>query len=133
PGAQRLEVVVEELAVLPHQQIERAFARVAKRRMSDVVNQRKRLDEIDVQVERCGDGARDLRDLHGVRQARAEMVRVAAGEDLSLVLKAAKGARMDDAVAVALERIAIRMRRLWIAAPAGILHANRVAGEHKRS
>ena len=84
-------------------------------------------------LQRGGDGARNLRHLHGVRQARAEVVGVAAGEDLRLVLQAAKGARVDDAIAVALEGIAVGMRRLGIAASARILHANGVSSEHKRS
>src|SRR5208337_3880512 len=89
--------------------------------------------EVHVEVKGCGDGARDLRHFHGVRQARAKVVRIAAREDLRLVLQTAEGARVNDTVAVALERITVRMWRLRIAAPAGILHANRVAGEHKLS
>ncbi len=101
--------------------------------MPDVMHQGQRLHQIDIQIERCSNGARDLRDFHGVRQASAEVVGVAAGEDLRLVLQPAKGAGMDDAVAVTLERIAIRMRRLGIAAPTRILRADGVRGEHKRS
>ena len=56
---------------------------------------------------------------------------IAASEDLRLVLQAAKGAGMDDAVAITLERVTIRMRRLGIAAPARILDANGVRGEHR--
>ena len=99
--------------------------------MSKVVDQRERLDKVHIQVESRSEGARDLRDLDGVRQARAEVVGVAAGEDLGLVLQAAERARVDNAVAVALERIAVGMRRLRIAAPAGIFRMHRVAGEHK--
>ncbi len=106
---------------------------MSKRRMPDVVHQRQRLGQIDIQIERSGDGARDLRDFHGVRQAGAEVVGVAAGEDLRLVLQPAKGARVDDAVAIALEWIAIRMRRLGIAASARIFDADGIRGEHKRS
>ncbi len=81
------------------------------------MHQRQRLDQIHIQVERRGDGARDLRHLDGVRQARAEVVGVAAREDLRLVLQPPEGAGVNDAVAVALKRIAVRMRRLRIAAP----------------
>ena len=77
-GAQRLQVVIEELAVAAHQEVQRALAGVSKRRMADVVDQSQRLDQIDIQVERRGNGARDLRHFHGVRQASTEMVGVAA-------------------------------------------------------
>ena len=52
-GAQRLQVVVEELAVAPHQEVERALAGMSEGRMADVVNQRQRLDQIDIQIERA--------------------------------------------------------------------------------
>src|SRR5271166_6300996 len=119
--------------MLSHQLVQGALARVSERRMSKVVDERERLDKVHIQIESRSDGARDLRDLDGVRQARAEVVRVAAGEDLGLVLQAAERARVNYAVAVTLEGIAVGMRRLRIAAPAGILRAHRVAGEHKRS
>ena len=61
------------------------------------------------------------------------MVGIAAGKDLGLVLQPAEGARMDDAVAVALERVAVRMRRLRIAPSPGLLGLDRVTGEHERS
>ena len=131
--AQRLQVVVEELAMLAHQQVERALAGVPERRMPDVVHQRQRLGQVDIQVELRCDGARDLRDLDGVRQASAKVVGVAAGEDLRLVFQPAEGARVDDAVAVTLKCIAIGMRRLGIAASARFLHANGIRCEHRRS
>ena len=49
--AQRLQVVIEELALLPHQQVERTLAGMPERRMTDVVHQRQRLGQIDVQIE----------------------------------------------------------------------------------
>ncbi len=81
----------------------------------------------------CGDGARDLRDFDGVGQPVAEMVGVAAGENLGLGFQPAKGARVDDAVAVALKIVAIGMLGLGIAPSAGLLHVNRVVGEHVAS
>ena len=131
--AQRLQVVVEELAVTLHAGIEGALSGVPERRMPDVMHQRQGLDEIDVQVERSGDGAGNLRDLHRVRQAGAKVVGVAAGEDLRLVLQPAESAGVNDAVTVALEGVAIRVRRLGIAASAGVFDANRVGGEHGES
>ena len=51
--------------------------------------------------------ARHLRDLHGMGQATAEMVRGATGEHLRLTCEAAKGARLHDTVAVPLKGCAI--------------------------
>jgi hypothetical protein len=59
------------------------------------------------------------------------VVGVPKGENLSLVLKPSKGARVDDTVAVALEVVAIGMRRLGETAPAALFHANGVIGEHE--
>ena len=77
-----------------------------------------------------GDGARDLRDFDGVGEAVAEMIGIAAGEDLGLGFQAAEGAGVDDAVAVALEVVAVRMRRLGITASAGVLDLHRVVSQH---
>jgi hypothetical protein len=40
---------------------------------------------------------------------------------------------MDDTIAVALKVVAVRMRRLGIAASAGVFYAHRVVGEHEQS
>jgi hypothetical protein len=88
--------------------------------MPDVVHQRQRFHQFFIQSQDAGDGARDLRDLKGMSQAIAEVVRVAAGEDLGLVFEPAEGPRVDDAVAIALEVVAIRMRRLRVFSPARI-------------
>jgi hypothetical protein len=56
-----------------------------------------------------------------VRQPVAEVVGVATGKHLRFVLEAAEGASMDDTVAVTLEGIAIRVRRLGITSSARLL------------
>src|ERR1019366_7315286 len=116
-----------------HRHIQGPLARVSKRRMADVVNQRESLHQINIQIESCGDGAGDLRDLEGVGQAGAKVVRVAAGEDLRLVFQPAERPSMDDAITVALKGVTVGMRRLRIAPSARVLHAKRVAGEHEMS
>jgi hypothetical protein len=68
-----------------------------------------------------------------VREPVAEVVRVAAGEDLRLIAEPAEGARVDHAVAVALEIVAEWMRRLGMAAPARILDAHRELSQHGAS
>ena len=117
-NAQRVQVVVEAFAMLAHQPVQGLLAGVAEGRMADVMHQCEAFDEAFVQAERGGDGARNLRHLDGVGEPGAEVIGEALGEDLRLVLQAAKGASMNDAVAVTLEVVTIRMRRLWITAPA---------------
>jgi hypothetical protein len=71
--------------------------------MADVVNQRKRLREIFVEAKRGRDGAGDLCNLDGVGQPAAKVVGGAAGKDLGLPREAPEGARLYDALAIALE------------------------------
>ena len=68
--------------------------------MANVVGQRQGFGEILVQVQHVGQGARNLRDFDGVREAVAEMVGQAGSEDLGLGLKAAERTGMNHAVAV---------------------------------
>ncbi len=111
-------------------QVQGALAGMSEGRMADVMHQGEGFDEALVQMERGGDGARDLRDLDGVGEPGAEVIGEALGEDLRLVLQAAEGAGMNDAVAVALEVVTIRMRRLWIAASERGLNPHCVGGQH---
>jgi hypothetical protein len=64
-----------------------------------------------------------------VGQAIAEVVGVAAGENLGLRLQTPESAGMNDAVAVALKVVAVGMRRFGMAASAGIFYADGVGGE----
>src|SRR5580704_12259067 len=56
-----------------------------------------------IEAQRRCDSPRDLRHLHGMSEAAAEVVGVAVSKDLSLAGEAAKGARVDDARAITLE------------------------------
>lgn len=116
--AQRLQVVIELRATRAHQFVELLFAGVAKRRMADVVHERKGLSQFRVQAESSRDGTGDLRNFESVREAIAKVVGEANREDLRLRFEPAKGAGMHDAVAVAGVVAAVRMRRLGIAAAA---------------
>ncbi len=102
-------------------------------RMPHVMNQRERLDEIRIQVQDFRDGARDLRDLDGVSQTIAKVVRIAAGENLRLVFKPTECACVNDAIAVALKVIAIRVRRFRETSSARLLHVHRISSEHRAS
>ena len=101
--AEGVEIVVEAEAVALEAGVEGALASVAERWVADVVDEREGLGEIFVQAERRGDVAGDLRDLDGMGETGAEVVRGARGEDLGLAGEAAEGPGLDDAVAVALE------------------------------
>jgi hypothetical protein len=96
------------------------------------VHQSEGLGEVDVEAERSGDGARDLRDFERVSEAVAEMIGITAGEYLSFRFEAAESAGMDDAVAVALKIVAVGVRRLGEAASAGVFYLDRVAGHGER-
>src|SRR5271156_2952808 len=94
------------------------------------MHQGQRFGQIDVECKRACNGAGDLRYFDWMGEPVAEVIGIAASEDLSFVFKAAKGAGVDDAVAVALEVVAVGMRRFREAAPAGLLHLHLVAGQH---
>ena len=125
--------VVIEAAEVGEAGVERVLAGVAERRMAEVVAERNRLGQILVERESAAERAGELRNLDGVRQPRAEMVALVVHEHLRLVRKAAEGGRMDDAVAVALERSAGRRIRLRTAAARARREGRRRAasGAHK--
>jgi hypothetical protein len=114
--AERVKVVVEAQAVPLQAAVEGALAGVAERRMTDVVDQRESFSEIFVEVEGFGDFASDLRDFHGVREARAEMVGRTRSEDLRFTGQTAESSSLNDALAVALEGRAVWVRRGWMIA-----------------
>ena len=132
-NAQSVEVVIEAEPVFAHGGVESLFARVAKGRMADVVDESESLRKVDVEVERSSDGAGDLRDFESVGQAVAEMVGVAAGEHLRLGFEAAESASVNDAVAIALEIVAVGMRGFGESASAGVFDVHRVGGQHGSS
>ena len=127
---QRVQVVIEEKAMLAHGGVERLFAGVPEGRVADVVDQGQGFDQVDVQAELGCDGSGDLRHFDGVGQAVAKVVGKAPGKNLGLGLQTAKSPRVDDAVAVPLKIIAIGMLGLGKTASAGLLHPHGVVGQH---
>ena len=103
-----------------HQAVETRLALVAEGGVAKVVGEGDGFGEVLVQAEGAGDVAGDGGDFDGVRQAGAEVVAGAVEEDLGLVFEAAEGARVDDAVAVALVFGAPIGRRFGVPAAAGI-------------
>ena len=120
--AERVQIMIEALPKAAHLAVQLVFAGVRKRGMPDVVAEGERLGEVLIQLQSGGYGAGDLRNLDGVRQAVAEMVGDAGRKNLHLVFEAAEGPRVNDAVAIALELVAIRVRKLGVAASAALLH-----------
>jgi len=117
--AQALAIVLETAEVL-HQFVQHDLAFVSERRVAEVVRQRDRLGEVLIQFQRAGDVARNGRDLHGVCEARAQVVAGAVQKDLRLVFQPAKGARMNDPISVALVVRPPVGRVFGIPAPPGI-------------
>jgi hypothetical protein len=106
---------------------------MSKRRMPNIVHQRQRFDQICVQSKLRGNRSRNLRDFNRMRQPVTKMIGVPPGENLGLCLEPPKCASMHDAIAVALEVIAIRMWWLWMTASARLLHAHRIVSKHAKS
>ncbi len=124
--AQRVLVVAEAAAAaLAQELVERLLPGVPERRMAEVVAEADRLDEILVQPQRPRDGARDAGRLERVREARAEVVALGVDEYLRLQPQPAERLRVDDAVAVALERRPQAALLLGQIAPAGVVRAHR--------
>ena len=79
------------------------FACVTERRMAEIMRQGQCFREILIQAERPADRTRDLRHFQAVREARAIVIALVVDEHLCLILQPAKGGRMDDPIAIALE------------------------------
>ncbi len=95
--------------------VERVLARVPERRVPHVVPEPDRLGQVLVEPECPRDDPRDRSRLERVRHPRAVVVALRVDEDLRLALQATEGLRVDDAVAVALERrpyAALLLRKL---------------------
>ena len=80
--------------------------------------------EILVQAQRARDAARDARRLERVREPRAEVVALGIDEDLRLEPQTAERLRVDDPVAVALERRPQAALLLGSLAPARLVRAH---------
>ena len=103
--AKRVLVVAEAaIEALAQELVERLLARVAERRVTEVVTEPDRLDEVLVQAQRPCDAAGNAGRLERVREPRAVVVAGRVDEDLRLVHQPAERLRVDDPVAVALER-----------------------------
>ena len=115
--AQALLIVVESAG---NELVEHPLARMAERRVAEVVAQRDRLGELLVQLQHLRDRSRDLRDLERVRQPRAVVIACRREEHLRLVLEPAERLGVHDAIAVALERRTHVVFRFFAQPPARV-------------
>ena len=86
------------------------------------------LGKIRLEAQRARDSAGNLRDLERMRQAIAEVVGVACGENLRLRFQAPEGARVNHPVTVARVVVAVGVGRFEITAAARMAHVHRVGG-----
>jgi hypothetical protein len=99
---------VIEPAEPPHRGIEGALARMAERRMAEIMGERDRFGQIFVEAKRARQRAGDLRDFEGMGQTSPVVVALGGEEDLRLALESAESGRVDDPVAITLEGGAAR-------------------------
>jgi hypothetical protein len=128
-----VQVVIERQPARLHGAVQGLFARMTERRMPDVVHQRQRLNQVDVKLERLRYSPRNLCDFERMRQPVAEVIGVAARENLRFRFEPPKGSRVDNAIPVALKVVSVRMLRLRIPSPAGFFHVHGVCCEHGKS
>ncbi len=93
--------VVVEAANVAGERVQRFLTGMAERRVAQIVRQRHRLGQVLVGLEQPRQAARQLRHFQRMGQPGAVMVAFMLHENLGLVLEAAEGRGMDDAVAVA--------------------------------
>src|SRR5579862_41366 len=128
--AQSVNIVIEVGAEAGHLAVKFLLAGMSEGRMADVVREGERFGEIFVETQDRGHGTRDLGDFDGVGEAVAEMVGKAGREDLRFGFQAAEGAGVNDAIAVALEGVAIGMIGFGIAASQAVLNLEAKPGKH---
>jgi hypothetical protein len=101
--------VIEAVSEGAHLAIQFFLAGMGEGWVADVVRECQRLGEIFIQAQGSGESAGDLRNFDRVGEAVTKVIGETFAEDLGFVLQAAKGAGVDDAVAIPLELVAIRM------------------------
>ncbi len=105
--AHGLDIVIEA-AKGRHAAMQRPLAGMAEWRVAKIMAEGDRFGQILVEPQGAGHGARHLADFERMGQPVAEMIALVMQEDLRLVLQAAKGRGMDDAITIALEFRACR-------------------------
>ena len=125
--AQRLCVMVET-ARRRETAVERALAGMAEGRMAEIMGERQGLGQVLVESQGARQRARDLGDFEGVGEPGAVVIAFVKNEYLGFVRKPPKRGRVDDAVAVATERIARGAYRLGVEPATTPARSGRIAG-----
>ena len=99
--AKRLQVVLKT-AEGSHAGIQGILTGMTEWRMTKIMSQADSLRQGLIEVQGRGDGARYLRNFHGVRQTGSIQVAFMIDEHLGLVDQSAESVGMDDAIAIAL-------------------------------
>ena len=109
-----------------HQAGKRHFAGMAEGRVTQIVREADRFDQVLVAAQGAGQRPADLGNFQGVGEAGAEVVAFVVDEDLGLVFQPAEGGGVQDAVAVALEGGAVFRLVVQIGAALGVPAAHAV-------
>ena len=104
--------VVVEAAEAVQARIERVLAGMPEGRVAEIMAERDRFGQVLVEPKGAGQRAGELRDFYRMGETGAEMIALVVHEHLRLVGKPPERRGMDDAVAVALERVSRRRGRL---------------------
>ena len=127
---QALQIVLKATPVA-HAVVQRILPGVAKGCVTQIMGQRDRLHQVFVQSQRTRHGPTQLGHLQRMRHAGTEQVALVIQKHLGLVDQAAKGAGMDDAVAVALELGAGGRGALRITSATAVGRVASVGREHQ--
>src|SRR4029079_8275642 len=113
--------------------VQRPFAGMTERGVTEVMGQRQRLGEVLVKPELPGQRAGDLGHFQRVGQPGAVMIAFVEHENLGFMLQAAEGGGMDNPIAIAPERaagLARRFRKQPAAAAIGVAGIKSPRGSH---
>ncbi len=100
--AQALHIMFEAAAVL-HARIQCFLPGMPERRMTEIVRQRNRFDQILVQAQVPRNRSCDLRHFDAVRQASAKQIAFMIDEHLRFVFKTSECGRMNNTVTITLK------------------------------
>ena len=130
PGDYAISLLLVIVAAVPlHEFIQRFFASMAERRMSQVMGQADRFRQIFITGQGSGKCAAYLSHFDGVGQAVTVMIAFVVNKDLGLVLEPPECRRVDYAVAVPLVGCAIRVFGYRIDPPAAAATGHGVGGQ----
>ena len=121
--------VVVEAAEGLHHFLQRFFAGVTEGRVAEIMGQSQGLAQVLIEMEAAAYRARYLRYLKGMGETGAKIIAFVIDEDLGLVLQAAEGGGVDDAIPVTLKARPRSAFRLGVEAAATFLGLAGIGGQ----